>query len=506
MHRLIIAGVFASVLSACAGTGSGSLQSSLAYPDDAAGVELIAEHEVALVTVRYPAVMSENALNLAVDRFATRPIGASGAQVVATAAAAPREDVQRVLNSKMLKTVFYANELYDALVERLGADRVILAPQRIDANGQLFATDLVGAAPTPTVLTIDFLAYSFPDSTRLMESEPATFADLVSPLIQIKQNPELAPNGDPRLLVSRPFFDQPVSSIPFVEHLNQSGQPTAEASATVMTAAAPARIDTIAIYELERVQFSRDLMEIYVSAEQPADRSPFYDSYAVHLADWSVDYLNQVTPQDARSAVIGAFADLIDPTEVWPASAPSSNVREATLFQLYQREADFLAAQSARTRRDLASPQRQLALREILAGEYELLEERREMARLQNMSMALAMFGAATAGYASSQAASMSAMSGANYSSFQNSLNQLTYSSISLAQEAGALQAESQALGLEFDAEYAAIYEENVDYQADWLGADTQPLRLLQIRERLAELYLAAFEQSAGSAVVGSAR
>ena len=69
-------------------------------------------------------------------------------------------------------------------------------------TGHLVSRPLLASEQVPSVITIDFSVYSFPDTDEMMSSEPLTFGDLVTPLFVIHANRWLRPSTHGLLLSS----------------------------------------------------------------------------------------------------------------------------------------------------------------------------------------------------------------------------------------------------------------------------------------------------------------
>ena len=174
-----------ALLSGCAGTAKGRSESVYAGldPDDVAPpTESTAS---ALVTIRYPAMIHAEAENLYVSSFAINAIGGEVPYAVHG-----RRQTSRVAQSVVEKSSYYAMSVYRELKNTLPEGSVLLAPHIIDWDKDrgLYSRPILASEQVPSVLTIDFSVYSFPDVGELMNAPPVTFGDLVTPLIVIRGN------------------------------------------------------------------------------------------------------------------------------------------------------------------------------------------------------------------------------------------------------------------------------------------------------------------------------
>ena len=152
-------------ISGCAGTAKGrdtSVYSSLK-------TEKVTEQQQseasALVIIRYPAMIHANAENLYVSSFAINAIGGEVPYGVHG-----NRQTSRIAQSVIEKSSYYAMSLYHELKSVLPEGSELLSPHIIDWNKQrnLHSRPILASEQIPSVLTIDFNIYSFPDIDELM--------------------------------------------------------------------------------------------------------------------------------------------------------------------------------------------------------------------------------------------------------------------------------------------------------------------------------------------------
>ena len=130
-----------------------------------------------------------------------------------------RQDTDRIAQSIISKSNYFAMSLYREFRDELPAHSVLLSPHIIeldDDENKLTSRPLLASEEIPSVVTIDFNVYSFPDPREMMNSEPLTFGDIVTPLFVVHSNRWLRPS-DQRLAAVQPaaarFSLEPVRAI-----------------------------------------------------------------------------------------------------------------------------------------------------------------------------------------------------------------------------------------------------------------------------------------------------
>ncbi len=144
-----------------------------------------------MVVIRYPAMIHTNAENLYVSSFAINAIGGEVPYGVHG-----NRQTSRVAQSIIEKSSYFAMSLYHELKGVLPEGSVLLSPHIIewDKERNLYSRPILGSEQIPSVLTIDFNIYSFPDVNELMDAPPVTFGDLVTPMIVVKSSRWIQPS------------------------------------------------------------------------------------------------------------------------------------------------------------------------------------------------------------------------------------------------------------------------------------------------------------------------
>jgi len=485
---LIVLLLTALLLSACAGTARGVRQS--VYQDDAS-VEVLDRSRSdadALVVIRYPAVVEEAALPAYLQAFTQRPIGASFEP-----GDTPRQESDRVAEGIIAKSNFYVMSLYRELRERLPEDSVLLSPHVIvqDGNGGLDSRPLLASEEAPSVVTIDFSVYSHPDPRRMMDAPPLTFGDIVTPLFVIHADRWLRPSTH-GLLVSSEVLAGPAWLDARERAMGQAAamlDPLAPASApplafvTFLGRGDPNYADLplkspgesrrevvgVEVYPLEKIRMDPALMEQF-ELGPPVD--PFAEEFIKGAATRIAQALNRADHDRAtffaRQAALARFDPQLGRAFLSRSRGEDLRARLQMGEALLRAERSFLSAQSARLFEGVWEGVFGNQMRELITAEYRMLEERRDLARSQNLSTALAIVAMAGAVYAGSDSDS------GNFFHSRTMGNLATITSLWAVNAAFARNAESKTVGQNFLAQMAPAINRQVSVQMEWLGSTEQ--------------------------------
>ncbi|MCW8926592.1 MAG: hypothetical protein OQJ84_10060, partial [Xanthomonadales bacterium] len=407
------------IIGGCAGTAKGrgtSVYSSL----ERNGVSTPKKSSAsALVTIRYPAMIHANAENLYVSSFAINAIGGKVPYAVHG-----NRQTSRVAQSVVEKSSYYAMSLYRELKSTLPEGTVLLSPHIVDWNKErgLYSRPVLAAEQVPSVLTIDFNIYSFPDVGELMDAPPVTFGDLVTPLIIIRSSRWVQPSLGGLLLASPPLaksawrqnrdtarenireklLDDPVShdsSLGFIAFLRERDE--ADVSLPFRNNSGPGQdINAVEPYALEKIQ-----MDGNVIAALPEDHStdPFVGGFVKGVSTRIVELLNTIDHDMATFFARQAALDRFDPelAKVFYMQPADESVRARLQLAeaLISAEREFLAAQSDSIYDGTYDGNYGAKMRKIIAAEYRMLEQRRQLARKQNLTTAVAVVALAGSVY-----------------------------------------------------------------------------------------------------------
>jgi hypothetical protein len=471
------------LLGGCAGTARGLKQS--AYQNDASlsVVDLSRSQADAMVVIRYPAFVDENAANAYFRLFEHNVIGGS---------TKPEElvsgSVDRLAQAVIVKSNYYAMSIYRELRDRLPADSVLLSPHLVELNdqGELTSRPLLAAEEVPSVLTIDFSVYTFPDSSKMMDSEPLTFGDIVTPLFVIHANRWLRPSTHGLLLSSESLVgaawaqserqadeqaasrlnDRPLTyrrPLDFISFLDRGRQDRRDLP---LKSAGEARRDVVAVelYPLEKIRMDGEQVG-KLAFDHATD--PFAEDFVKGAATRVVTALNRADHDRATFFARQAALSRFDPQlgEAFLSRSQDEAVRARLQMgeALIAAERKFLSAQSGGLYEGVYEGVYGDQMREIIVGEYHLLEERRDLARTQNIGTALAILAMAGAIYVGSNVDSNDWYQSRMVSDI------LAVSSVWGMNSAMSAHAQSKTVGENFLMQMAPAINRQVTIQVEWL-------------------------------------
>ena len=474
--------VVIGLISGCAGTAKGrdtSIYSSLK-------TEEVSKQESseasALVVIRYPAMIHTNAENLYVSSFAINAIGGEVPYGVHG-----NRQTSRVAQSIIEKSSYFAMSLYHELKGVLPEGSVLLSPHIIewDKERNLYSRPILGSEQIPSVLTIDFNIYSFPDVNELMDAPPVTFGDLVTPMIVVKSSRWIQPSLGGLLISSPPLISSawrqvrkeahssfrsrlddtpqnPDSSLEFISFLRERDK-TELPLPLKGGGDGNHKMAAIEQYSLEKIQMDGTLV-----ATLPEDFSvdPFVQAFVKGASTRIVDMLNSIDHEKATFFARQAALERFDPelANVFFVQSGDESVRARLQLAeaLVGAEREFLAAQSDSIYDGTYIGNYGSKMRNIIAAEYRTLEERRQLARKQNITTAVAVIALAGAVYgAVASAASTAAV--------------ITTSGALLAGSGWALhetletKTESNEVNRYFLARMAPAFDRQMSVQMEWL-------------------------------------
>ena len=478
---ILLLAIVTGIISGCAGTATGrntSVYSSL-QAEEVSSQE--SSEAAALVVIRYPALIHTNAENLYVSSFAINAIGGEVPYGVHG-----NRQTSRVAQSIIEKSSYFAMSLYNELKGVLPEGSVLLSPHIVewDKERNLYSRPILGSEQIPSVLTIDFNIYSFPDVDELMDAPPVTFGDLVTPMIVVKSSRWVQPALGGLLISSPPLVssawrqarkeadnsfrsrldDTPQetdSSLEFISFLRERDQ--AELALPLKAGGANQQVAAIEQYSLEKIRMNGELV-----ATLPEDYAvdPFVQAFVKGASTRIVDMLNSIDHEKATFFARQAAIERFDPELARVFFVQSSDESVRARLQLAEAlvgaEREFLAAQSDSIYDGTYIGSYGSKMRNIIAAEYRTLEERRQLARKQNITTAVAVIALAGAVYgAVASAASTAAI--------------VTTSGALLAGSGWALhetletKTESKEVNRYFLARMAPAFDRQMSVQMEWL-------------------------------------
>ncbi|MBT8054075.1 MAG: hypothetical protein KJN69_09270 [Gammaproteobacteria bacterium] len=471
------------LLSGCAGTARG-LKSSVYEHDDAlSAVDISKSQADAMVIIRYPAVVDDEALNAYYRSFEQNAIGGTP-----ELDGRVRQETDRVAQSIITKSNYYAMSLYREIRDKLPQHSVLLSPHVIllDDEYRLTSEPLLAAEQIPSVLTIDFDVYSFPDPREMMNSEPLTFGDIVTPLFVVHSNRWLRPSTNGLLLSSQPLvgsawnqsesqadqqllsrlndtafsYQRPLDFVAFLQngYGNSRDLP--------LKSPGESRRDVVAVevHPLEKIRMNSDTVAV-LSRDSSVD--PFAEDFVKGAATRIVAALNRADHDRATFFTRQIALSRFDPAlgEAFLSRSRSEDIRARLLMgeTLILAEKKFLSAQSESLYQGAYEGVYGDQMRQMIEAEYRMLEDRRELARAQNLSTALAVVAMAGAVYAGGNSDS------SNFFRSSTMSNVAMLTSLWAMNSAFSKNAESKTVGENFLLQMAPAINRQVSVQVEWL-------------------------------------
>lgn len=481
--------LLAALLSGCAGTAQGIKTSTYgqqaAVPVESQQTD---SESSALVVIRYPALIHAEAETIYVSSFASKAIGGD---VPLSMHSNPQ--TSRTAHGVISKSSYYAMSLYRELRNALPEGTVLLSPHMVDWNQEqgFHSRPILASEQIPSVLTVDFNVYSFPDVTEMMESPPVTFGDLVTPLFVVRTSNWGEPALNGVLIASDPLVDtawrqarqqmirdaesrlsdpantQPLS-LTFIEFLNERDQSNANPPLSSAADSERARL-AIERYPLEKIQMDAVLVE-GLNQDDPAARisgDPFARDFARGATRRLVGLLDKVDHQRstffARQAAIARFDPELANVFYVQSQDESVRARLQLAEALVAAEREFLSAQSESVYAGSFDGDYGARMRKIITAEYRMLEERRKLARVQNISSAIAAIALAGSVYAATVTTTASATAVAAFSGVS------LMGSIWALNRALDAKTESEEVNEYFVARMAHASERQMSVQMEWL-------------------------------------
>ncbi len=490
------------LLGACASTATGTYQSASVLHAPAEALKTKAPAGSVLVVIRYPAIVDPKAEDAYQQAYAASPIGGGVSRHFISS-----PDSAAIADSVIVKSSYYALSLYQELVKRLPEHTVLLSPHlvKLDADGVLTSEPVTRAESLGSVLTIDFATYSFPDLKRMMDATPLTFGDLVTPLVVVRTDYRAAPATDGVLLASQPLLayaggqghdvvqrslqsfeagklgaDPPEHA--FVAYLANGGQASL---ASQPLAQRPGR-NVVQVYPLEKIRLDGDALRA-LQDDASGTVDPLANAFSSAFADRIVAMLNRL---DAGKAVmVGKAASVaeIDPSlaALTVAGSPDEDYQARLRYaeRLLEAERKYLSVQSLRIYDGIRNGEMGAQVRDMLAAEEDVLQERRSLARKQNTAAFLAVLGVVAA----------SAISSGNNNSYTDTVlsNAILGASVYAGTQVFAYKRLSKTVGSNYFASIVPALDEQTTVQVNLIDSNETitAIRFEDLQAKLKALY-----------------
>lgn len=416
MKRQIQNGILLTLMSTsilasgCASTATGIERSALTRGPDVT-LRQTAPAGTALAIVRYPAFVEADAEDDFANAFSAAAIGdGSGAS--------DPVETRALADGLILKSNYYAMSLYRELAARLPEHSVLLSPHKITraSDGSLTSEPMTQAEALPSVVTVDFTAYSFPDSEKMMGERPLTFGDLVTPIVTVRTDPRTAVQSAGVLMASAPVMGAAagqshshaigdaetieagriaaaIPELDFISYISGSPRLTPRASPVSQP-----RAGAVRRYPVEKIKLSRDAIETLKPGSADILEAPFSDAFANQV----ITMINETDAQKAtmirRAEAIAGYDENLAALTLVGSAAPDYQARFRYAERLLEAEQKYLSVQSLRLYDGIVNGEMGALVTDMVQEEFRVLQRRRQLAKQQNTATALAIFSAVAAG------------------------------------------------------------------------------------------------------------
>lgn len=471
------------LLSGCAGTARGSKSSVFSNYEEVELIDYSLSRADALVIIRYPAIIHADAEEPYFHAFSINAIGGE-----VPPAARTKKVTTRIAQSVIAKSNYYVMSLYRELQRELPEYTVLLSPHIIlwDQERGVYSRPILATEQIPSVLTVDFSVYSYPDTTALMDSPPVTFGDLVTPLFVVQGDRWMQPATNGLLLSSDPLLqtswglskqqavgevgsklsnttNNTLRPLDFIAFLNGDGKTTREVP---LKSVGRSRLQVMAVeeYPVEKIRLDGALLE---NLSETYSVDPFAESFVKGAASRVKQVLNEVDHDRAtffaRQNALARFDPELAVAFLARSGGESVRSRLQLAEALIEAERKFIAAQSLSIYEGTYQGDYGDKMRQMIEGEYRLLENRRSAARKANVTTAVAALALIGSIYA---ATASGAVGGFAMQSFSGVLVLGSLWAMSSTLET---RAESAQMSEHFMALIAPALERQISVQMEWL-------------------------------------
>jgi len=494
-------------LAGCAGMARGT--KSPVYQDNAPtkAANNITSSSEALIVIRYPAIISTEAEHPFYQAFGNTAIGGSVPIDVKT-----RTDTTRVAQALVAKSNYYVMTLYRLLQKALPEHTVLLSPHMIvwDKENGLHSRPMLASEQVPSVLTIDFSVYSYPDIRKIMDSPPLTFGDIVTPLFVVHSNRWLRPATHGLLLSSEPLLQTSWSLSSrqakhqfsnMLENANGSDQRTLDFISFIGTrdpvqvpvpqksaGDALSDVSAVEVYPLEKVQMNPEWVS---RLNEDFTVDPFAEAFVKGAATRILNLLGSVDQERAlffaRQAALQRFDPELATVFLTGATDESVRARLQLAEALIEAERTFLSGQSESVFQGTYYGDYGQKMRQMIQAEYGMLEERRRLSRIQNVTTALTVAMLAGSVYGTSVSGTVIA------SALQSITPVLILGSIWTARSALKTRARAGTVTEKFMALIAPDLDQQIAVQMEWMESKEEITArgFAEFRDKTTALYQA---------------
>ena len=501
---VILLSTSALTVTGCASTATGKKQSVMASGVTSQSLKNTPPKGSLLAVVRYPAVVDVDAQEAYRKAYVDAAIGGK-----VSSSQADSVEAENMADSAIVKSNYFALSLYKELVARLPGHSVLLSPHsvKLGPDGSLTSEPITQAESLPSAVTIDFATYSFPDPSKMMDSQPLTFGDLITPLVTVRTDHRAAAPTQGLLMASRPLtahaagnshkiamsgmseiqagqFDNTAPELDFISYLAKGDVKVLPTQGLTMGE----RSHAVQTLPVEKLQMDRSALTS-LDDGQKGTVDPLRDVFSKNFANRIIDIINETPIEKAsmmkRAAAISEFDPNLAALTFVGGSESDYQSRFNYVERLLEAQQKYLSVQSLRLFDGVHNGEMGAQVRDMLKAEYGILERRRELARKQNTATAMAILGAVAAGASMSNTDPSSGYG-------QRILNEmLVNAAIYSGTQAFAYRNESRAVGDNYLTSIVPALEEQTSVQVDLIDSNETitAIRFEDLKEKLQTLY-----------------
>ena len=490
----------------CASTATGVSQSKLNSISSAQTLSAQVSPGTVMAVVRYPAFIETAAQDKFYDAYGSKAIGGS---ISSYDASSP--EVVAIADSMILKSNYYALSLFKELAERMPEHSVLLSPHsiKLDENGKLTSVPMTQAESLANVVSVDFAAYTFPDPKKMMQSEPLTFGDIVTPLVTVRTDSRASATTQGVLLTSRPMLrgavangrkttaaglvniqngrlETEVAELDFITYLNG----TAPVQVVSQPISSRRSDNTLSVLPIEKIKLDGNALKSLNSDTQAGVVDPLEDKFSAGLANQIIAMINDTDVNKAamlrRASAISQFDESLAALTLVGSSDADYVSRERYAERLLEAEQKYLSVQSLRLFDGVHNGEMGAQVRDMLQAEYDVLEKRRELARQQNIATGLTVLAAVAAGAAITQAGDSISTIGQ-----QIAINTVLNTAIFAGHQAFSYKRRSDAIGSNYLNSIAPALDAQTSVSVDLIDSNETitAIRFEDLRAKLQTLY-----------------
>ncbi|MBF0188056.1 MAG: hypothetical protein HQL50_09015 [Magnetococcales bacterium] len=413
-------------------------------------------------------------------------------------------------SDSLRRTLYYANELYRILTQRLPEGSVIMLPQKVVRDGDGYrAVALERTTPPPAAVTVDFFTYTQARRDALNEDVLMSLGDMVTPMIQAHTAPAAAPETGGVLIRTEgmhPLIEKGGNHT-IIDHMLLGSTDDSDLS---LDNDVPADEDEVLEIPLESLQMEEErIQENAATPNPPPGLAPSYFAFISAYANAVVDAVNRIDIAKAlqerrRDYEQNLISEIRKQSQGAPPSTRGDNwstfVRRAERGEVISMLKRSAVLYSLVYQNSFGN-----GMRQTVKAEFDYIVRARDIADEQatNNFMTGVNIALAVAGAAAGVAASTQNLSAAQHMDLTTHMNTITTQTSSLSntlmEERSALSAAQVANEATFNTSFNDVY-----FQQDLIISDAiltggkEDLRvkdLKEAREKIAKKYIAAMSR-----------